>query len=235
MKILKKLKSIRKFILSVPYSICFNFKHLPFNQAIKLPIIICNSRISGKGQYKIEGKIETGMIRLGFPMVSIFKGKGIIIENNGSLIFKGQTKIGANSGISIGPTGKFVIGNEFVATYGLKVVCYNEIIMGEKNIIGWEGLLCDTDLHSLKSEDGTKRTKGYGAIKTGDDVWIGAFCKLLKNSEIPYKCTVAANTLVNKKIECKPFSLIYSGAGIKVKHTGYYRDINDDQIDYSLP
>lgn len=231
----KKLKSIAKLIHAMPHSIYFNFKHLPLKQAFKLPIFLYHAKVSGKGRYIIEGEVETGMIHLGFPMVSIYKGKGIILENKGTIIFQGKAGIGANAGISIGEYGKLTLGDNFINSYGMKLICYNEITMGKTVRFGWEPFLCDTDFHSLKSEDGTKYTKGFGKIRFGDEVWIGSFCKFYKNTDIPSRCTVASNTLVNKKIDCEPYSLIYSGAGIKVKHTGYYRDINDDTIDYSIP
>lgn len=229
-----RFKRILKLLFALPYSIWFNFRHLPFKQAVKLPIFVCNPRISGKGRYIINGEIKTRMIQLGFPKISIFRGTGINIENRGTIIFNGSATFGANSGISVGNSGQFIIGDRFVNTYGMKVVCYHEIAIGEKVRIGWESLLCDTDLHSLKSEDGLKHAKGFGGIKIGNEVWIGSFCKIYKNSEIPRRCTVAANTLINKKIECQPYSLIYSGGGIKVKYTGFYRDIDDDKIDYTL-
>lgn len=230
-----KLKGIGKILYSLPYSIYFNLKHLPFKQALKLPIILYHAKVIGKGKYIIEGPIKTGMIRLGFPIISIYKGKGIVLENKGTIIFQGKAGIGANAGLSIGKYGKLTLGDDFKNSYGMKLVCYHEITIGHTARFGWESFLCDTDFHSLKSEDGTKHAKGFGKIKFGDEVWVGSFSKFYKNTEIPSRCTVAANTLVNKKIECEPYSLIYSGAGIKVKHTGYYRDINDDVIDYTAP
>lgn len=230
----ERIKKFLFFLLNFPSTLYFNFRFLPLKQAINLPVYVCHPKIIGKGKYIIEGDIQRGMIRLGYPYVSIYKGRGLVLENNGTLIFKGKAIIGANSGISIGEKGTLILGDEFSCLHSLKIVCYNMISMGRRCRLGWDTLVCDTDFHSLVSEDGSKHTKGYGSIIFGEEIWVGSFCKFYKNTEIPSRCTIAANTLVNKKIECESYSLIYSGSGIKIKTTGFYRDIEDDKINYSI-
>lgn len=234
MRIWSKIRNKGIFILSLPATIYFNFKHLPFKQAVKLPIFLWYPRIIGNGKYKIEGKVKTGMIRLGVSIVTIYRRNGIVIENKGEIIFKGSCLIGADSGLAVGKSGHLIIGDKVSNTYGLKLICYNKVELEDKVRIGWDTFISDTDFHKMKTEDGLNYTKGFGEIKISKEVWISSFCKIYKNSFIPERCTVAANTLINKKIDCQPYSIIYSGGGIKVKHTGYYRDIDDDIIDYSL-
>lgn len=232
MSFLSHIRNKVLFLWSLPATIYFNFRHLPFHQAIKLPIFLCMPRILGKGKYEIIGQVKTGMIKLGFPMVSVFREKGIVLENKGKIIFKGTVSIGGGSGISVGDTGILNFGDRFANQSGGKIICYHKITFGNIVRLGWQSLICDTDFHTLKSEDGSSYTKGFGEIEIGDEVWIGSYCKLFKNTEIPNRCTIASGTVINKKIDCRPYSLIYPGGGIKVKHTGYYRDIDDDRIIY---
>lgn len=232
MRIYRKIKTLWHLLFSLPATIYFNFRYLPFSQAIKLPIFLYYPRILGNGTYEIEGPIKTGMIRLGFPYVSIFRKKGVSLENFGKITFKGSFSAGGDSGISVGRFGHLICGNEFGNSHGLKIVCYNRIECGFRVRIGWNTLLCDTDLHRMKLYDGTRYNKGFGSIKIEDEVWVGSFCKIYKNTFIPSRCTVASNTLLNKKIDCESYSLIYMGSPIEIKHTGYYRDIDDDRIDY---
>lgn len=220
------------FVLSLPATVCFNFRHFPFKQAIKLPVYLFSPRIMGNGSYEISGPVKRGMIRLGCPLVSIYREKGITIENKGKIIFKGSLLIGGDGAISVGEHGTLTLGDKVSNLYRLKVICYHKIDLGNKVRIGWDTLICDTDFHRSKSIEGDKYTQGYGSIKINDEVWVGSFCKIYKNTEIPSRCTVGANTLLNRKIDCEPYSLIYSGGGIKVKRTGYYRDIDDDAIIY---
>lgn len=232
MGLIDKLRRNSLLIFSFPSTLYFNFKNFPFKQAVKLPVFLCYPRIIGNGKYTITTKIKTGMIRLGFPLVSIYRSKGVILENHGTIIFNGSCSTGSDSAFSVSKTGTLILGDKTSNVYGIKVVCYNKIYIGNKVRIGWDTLICDTDFHCLKSEDGSIRSKGYGSIRVEDEVWIGSYCKLYKNTYIPPRCTVASNTLINKKIDCEPYSLIYPGGGIKVKYTGLYRDIDDDMIDY---
>lgn len=232
MRIWRKIKALWHFYISLPSTIYFNFKHFKISQAIKLPVFLYYPRIIGNGEYIIEGPVKRGMIRMGFPYVSIYRRKGVSLENYGKITFRGRFTVGGDSGISVGKTGHLICGDEFGNSYGIKIVCYNKIECGRRVRIGWSTLLCDTDLHRMKNEDSTIFNKGYGNIRIEDEVWIGSYCKLYKNTYIPSRCTVASNTLLNKRIDCEPYSLIYADTQIKIKHTGLYRDIDDDNIDY---
>lgn len=227
-----KFKKFLNLLFSLPITIWFNFKNFPFKNAIKLPVFLCMPTISGKGRYQLPERIYPGMIRLGFPMVSVFRGKGIVLENRGLVIFKGNTVIGGGSGISVGEKGTLIFGDRFSNQTGAKIICYHKVIFGERVRLGWQTLVCDTDFHRMKSEDGLTYTKGFGKIEIGDDVWMGSYCKIFKNTKVPSKCTVASDTLLNKEIDCRPYSLIYSGGGIKTKYTGFSRDLDDDIINY---
>lgn len=232
MGISHKIRHLGLLAASLPATICFNLKYFPFRQAIKLPVFLYSARFSGKGKYLIEGQVKPGMIRLGYPYVSIYKSKGVILENKGLVVFKGRCHAGAETGISVGEKGILTIGDRVGNTYKLKIVCYHKVTLGNKARIGWDTLICDTDFHSMKSIEGKPPTKGFGEIIIGNDVWTGSFCKFYKNTVVPDQCTVASNTFINKKIECEPYSLIYPDISLKVRHTGYYRDLEDDRIQY---
>ena len=232
MSILKKIWRKRYIVYSLPISIWFNLRHFPLKTALKLPVLLCNPHLSGQGAYKLPDKVYFGMIRLGFPMVSIFRDKGIVLENKGTIIFSGETRLGGGSAVSVGEKGKLTFGARFCNQAGGKIICYHEVIFGKVVRLGWQTLVCDTDFHTMKTVDGSYHTKGYGKIEIGDEVWVGSYCKIFKNTKIPSRCTIASNTLLNKEIYCQPYSLIYSGDGIKTKYTGLYRDIDDDKISY---
>lgn len=195
-----------------------------------MPVWLYRSKISGGGVYLIEGKINSGMIRLGFPQVSVFRNSGIVLENKGKVIFKGRTIFGGGSALSIGKRGTLVLGNQFACRYRGIIICYNKITIGQNVRVGWDSLICDTDFHRMKSADNTSYTKGYGEISIGNNIWVSSYCKIFKNTLIPDWCTVAAGTILSKPLDCRPYSLIYSGGGVKTKYTGFARDIKDDEI-----
>lgn len=92
--ILKRVWRGRRILRYILHSVFFNFHYLPFHEAVKLPILLYKPKLLKlKGTIKIkqEDKIGFGMIRLGFPEVSLYPNTGIVFENyGGTVVFKGQ-------------------------------------------------------------------------------------------------------------------------------------------------
>ena len=88
--------NLKDFGLYLPVSLWFNFRHLPFKQACRLPILIGASRISTcRGRVRIESdRIRPGMIRLGRKCTGIFPRQRFLWENRGSVVFKGNPDSG---------------------------------------------------------------------------------------------------------------------------------------------
>ena len=104
-----RVSTLFRLLRSLPASVYFNFHYLPLRQAVKLPILLYKPRfLELKGTVRIEDdNIRTGMIKLGFPTVSLYPNSGIMFENHGGeIVFKGRTKIGNASSISIGGKGR---------------------------------------------------------------------------------------------------------------------------------
>lgn len=229
-----KIRRIFLALLFLPVSIYFNFKYLPFKQAIKLPILLCRPRlISMRGKVVIKaGAIRIGMIRLGFMNVPIYPNKRIIWQNCGEIIFEGDCCIGNNSAVSCGKTGKIVFGNNFAASTTLKIVSNHLICFKENVCFGFENSVFDSDFHKLTSQDkNNKEHIPYKPIIIGSNNWFGVKCLILKGSQTPDYCTIGAYSLLNKKIDVPPYSII-GGNPVILKKTGYFRDTNNDDIKY---
>lgn len=214
-------------------TIRFNFHYLPFNQAVYLPIVLYKCKIInylGGVKLDVPTPLKFGMITLGRPSVSIYPNSGIIYENHGgTIIFKGSCNIGNNSAISIGPYGTLTIGDKFAASTTLRLVCYNRITFEDEVRIGWECTFMDTDFHRMKKINGGY-TKGVGSILVGKGCWFANRCVVLKNTQTAEYNTFSTGSIVNKKYEI-PYA-VYGPTNIELKHTGIYRDLNDDKIDY---
>lgn len=117
------------------------------------------------------GAIRSGMIRMGFNMVSIYPRNGVTIENRGVMVFNGRCSIGNDSYISVGRHRKIVFGDRCTATASLKLASHCGITFGDKVSIGWNCMFIDTDFHRLTRVDG-KKVKAYGEIKVGNNVSI---------------------------------------------------------------
>lgn len=221
----------RWIIRFLPAIIYFNFKNLPFRQAIKLPILLYKPKFSETfGRIVIDVPVKFGMIRLGVNGVSIYPNDGIVIDNRGTITFKGRVSIGNHSAIAVGPKGQLVFEDNFRATCGLKLVCYHDIYFEKNVLIGWNSMICDFDFHKLTYLKGGY-SKGYGKIKIGHNTWIANGCKIYKNVEIPPYCVVGADTILNQQVKCEPYSLICNSRPIEIKIQGVYRNRDDDVID----
>ena len=117
--------NLKDFGLYLPVSLWFNFRHLPFKQACRLPILIGASRISTcRGRVRIESdRIRPGMIRLGRKCTGIFPRQRFLWENRGSVVFKGECMIGSNSSVCVGEKGTLILGENFAASASLKLIC----------------------------------------------------------------------------------------------------------------
>ena len=234
-RIFNKIKRDAWIIRYIIPTIYFNFHYLPFKQAILLPICLRKPKLlTLKGKVIIQtggGRIWPGMIRLGVFGVSIYPSRGIMIENRGTIIFKGRCSIGNDSYISVGKSGTIIFGDCYTATTSLKMACYDIIEFGKDVLCGWECTFMDTAFHRMKYLDGRESPKPYGPIRIGDGCWFGFRSVVQKNTVLPNRTTVASNSLVNKAYDIPEASII-AGQPAKLVKTGIYRDKKDDTVVY---
>lgn len=231
---LKKLWKHRRDLRSIHKSIYFNFHYLPFRQAIRLPILLYKPRFYDlKGTLKLVGEVKYGMIKLGYPAVSIYPNSGIVIENHGGIIvFNGSCSIGNNSSISVGEKGYCEFGERFCASTTLRLICYHKVIIGDRCLMGWNCMIMDTDLHKLTKISGGS-SKGFASIRIGDNNWFGNGCLIMKRTETPDFCTISARTILNGKVVAPKYSVIGQKHEIEVKAIGVWHNLDDDKIDYN--
>lgn len=209
--------------------------HLPFCQAIKLPILLYKPKfITLKGRIIIKGKIRPGMVWLGFNAIHIYPHSGITLELlGGELIFHGTTFFGNNSYLSIGEKARLNIGENVICYTSLKIFCRHHITIQRTVRIGWDVMIMDSSQHRLKNIEGTFINKGYSSIVVGHNTWLSTKCILLSGTHIAPYSVVAANSLINKSFD-EPYVLL-AGSPATVKKRGCYRDIFDDIVHYEWP
>lgn len=183
-----------------------------------------------KGNVKIEGKF--GMIRLGFPTVSLYPTQGIVYENHGgTIVFNGLCTIGNNSAISIGTKAIVKFGDRFAASTTLRLTAYNHISFSDNVCFGWDTLVMDTDFHKLTKVSGGY-SKGYAPISIGSNNWFGNGCKIMKRTTTPDYCVVSAGTRLSGPVSAPSYSVVGNDSHIVVKATGVWRNVDDDVIEY---
>lgn len=234
MFILKKLWNNRRILRSILPTIYFNFHYLPFNQAIKLPILLYKPKLlKMKGNIKIEKcKIKFGMIRLGFPTVSLYPNTGITYENHGgTIVFNGKCAIGNNSAISIGTKAIVEFGENFKSTTTLKLTSYDKIIFGNRVRLGWDTLVMDTDFHKLTKLSGGY-SHGHAPVIIGSNNWFGNGCRIMKRTSTPDYCVVQGGTILSGPVSAPSYSVVGNDSHVVVKAAGVWRNVDDDVIEY---
>lgn len=211
-------------------SFYFNFKYLPFHQAKKFPILMYKPYFMElKGKVIIESEnIYFGMIRMGFWNTLQYPNSGIVYENQGgTIVFKGKCKIGNASSISVGKKAYVEFGNDFCTNAALKLLSVRSVVFGKFARLGWDTLIMDTGFHPLVLMESGKRTKPSSPIKIGDYNWLSSKCCVLHGVTTPERCIFGLGSILTKKIDCKPYSLLV-GTPPKVVKTGIYRDYDND-------
>lgn len=197
-------------------TIVFNFRYFPFKTAIKFPILISKNVhiLKSKGEIVIEGEISTGLIQIGYGSVGIFdKAKSRSLwEVSGKVVFKGKTRIGHGSKISVASGGVLTFGNNFNITAESSIYCSTEVVFGDDCLLSWDILIIDTDFHKIYNLN-NEIINEPKPIYIGNKVWINCRCLILKGAKIGENSIIGASSIVSGQLEGG--GAIYAGSPAK--------------------
>jgi acetyltransferase-like isoleucine patch superfamily enzyme len=200
-------------------TIYFNFKTLPFKQAVKFPF-----HFFGRTDFaNLNGKFIITDQKLRFGMI-VFGGRHEVvissdistrIYNTGSMEFKGNAFFGRGVNLMVWDHGELTIGNEFALGTLSRVICFRKITFGKNVLISWECQFFDTDFHFIETKNHELKDN-CGEIEIQDESWIGARSTILKNTMLANSTIVGANSLCSGHYSEKYGSCILI-AGIPAK------------------
>lgn len=199
------MKALRKLVLHVlalPKTLFFNFRYLPFSQAVKLPVIVSHRvwLMETSGSVTLANT-RTGAVKIGFGNVSLFdqhRSRTIWkVAPGGSVEFKGKASIGHGSKISV--EGSLVLGDRFSISAESSIIANHKVKVGDRVLISWDVLIMDSDFHSIFDETGNHINRPQ-PIVIGDDVWLGCRCLILKGVALADGVVVAAASTVTKPV-----------------------------------
>lgn len=236
----KRRRKIIKYFLrsNILYTLWFNFKMLPLQQAIHLPIFIfgkfkCRSTT---GYIDIQSVCSTGMIKIGkndyYPDTNI---QQTIWNIRGKLIFRGPVNFLHGTYLLISDNAVLDIGtNGTIFGTGTKIICFDKITISDHVGITWECQLIDTSFHYIELMQEDNRINPLTKpIYIGNNVWIGNRTTVSKGTVIPDNTIVTSNSLVNKDFSDIPSYSILAGCPAKLKGSGFRR-IYDNQMEKEL-
>ena len=209
------------------YSIYFNFRILPFKQAVHFPFCCCVwPTIYNKGKVLFEcEKIRPFMIKLGVQKLPIYTQKCLAWKNYGTINFKGKTTIGHHCMINIHKDGYLEFGNQVGVNSGSRIVCQKKVVFGEKVRISWDCQIFDTNFHPLIDMVSEKPLKMCTPIIIGDNCWIGHNVIISKGVKLAEGTIVSSGSVV-KQSHKEPHCIISGNPAIKIG-SGYRASFYD--------
>lgn len=213
--------SLLELIFSFPKTIYFNFKVLPFKQALKLPYSVsCHLRIKGVNRKNFVSNFKSvsfGMCRIGISGSEtglLIKNKSLLyIHNGGNVVVNGP--ISLSRGIYIESNGGTVV---FGSDVKMNTGCYIEaekynISIGSSCSFGWNCSIKNCDGHFILI-DGMKCDNG-GDIYIGNHCWVCSEATILKNGYLGNNCVLGYRSVLTKKVSAENNAL-YIGQPAKI-------------------
>lgn len=179
----------------------FNFKVLPFKQAIKFPFDFYGKIHfrSLKGKVKINTPISRGCFQFGLAQSEIFPSEPIIIIIDGILILNGKPLcIGSGSILEIKKEAVLELGSDVLFAPRSKIMVKKYIQIGSYVHASWEFQILDSNDHYIRNIVTGEIPKREKDIFIGNNIWIGSRVTINKGTVLPDYTIVASNSLCNK-------------------------------------
>lgn len=221
--------------LDIAKTIFFNFKVLPFRQAIKMPIwigrkykIFKYSHIRRKGVV-IKCPVRCGVLRLNWRIAEY-----IGYHLSGSMLLEGKMEvngfciIGQGSNVYVKKGATLVLGKNVQITGNTRLIVHQSIEIGSDVLISWDVQIYDTDFHYIL-RDKDKIHRLTLPVRIGSNVWICNNVTVGKGSFIPSDCIVSANSLVNKRYIMSKHGILLAGSPAAIKKENLLPVINAEK------
>lgn len=205
---------IRKFFSHNWFAIFyFNFKMLPFKQAIKLPFdFYYKVRFENlRGKVTITTPdIKRGMIKFGSQGSDMFARTAYIISLRGKLVFDGACALGTGGSLKIEKDAVVRLEENVILGAFNIILSETSIIVKKNTISSWKCQFMDTDTHSIYDLDTQEIGVRKKEIVIGKRNWIGNNVIFNKGTITPDDTVVASSSLCNKNYSLfvKPYSIL---------------------------
>lgn len=190
-------------ILDALKSFYFNFRYLPFQQAVYLPIWITTN-------FKVI-KLKRGQIILDHPYRKNFifgasgspglqeHGGGLYLEPNAKLLLHALCVISQGTVLRCDRDATIELGPNFYCNKNCFLRSANSIKIGDDCSLGWNVQINTNDGHAIRHND--KKVTTSAPITIGNHVWLTSNTIITKGITIPNGCIVAQGAVVTKTIQ----------------------------------
>ncbi|WP_234423202.1 acyltransferase [Flavobacterium sp. RSP49] len=208
-------------------TVYFNFKKFPFNTAKKLPFVFFGkvSFQSIKGEVIINAPIKMGMVSYGQYFEIAKRAKGTAeIYLLGKLVINGPLHIGKDVLLYVGENAHCEFGYMSCLGSDVKLVCTQEVHLGDWAGIGYESQIIDTNSHPMMNSETGEYYPIQGSIFIGSHNAVSNRVSIMPNTKTPDFCVIASNTLCNKDYTSLGSNILMGGVPAKLLKKNYTRD-----------
>lgn len=210
------------------YSLYFNFRVLPFRQAVRLPFLVYvwPTILRNKGKILIEAsKISHFMIKIGMQRTPISKPREFFLKNSGTIVFKGKCRLGHHMLIQVDKDGYLEFGDQTALNPGSRIVCQKKIVFNYKARTSWECQIYDTDFHPVFDMIRNKNIKMCSPIVIGEKVWVGHNVIISKGVKLAPNIIVSSGSVVKKSFSTP--NCIIAGNPAEMIDEGFKSEFED--------
>lgn len=212
----------------VLYTLYFNFKHFPFHQAKRLPVIFYKGAyatirdggriVLTKAFWKNRGKVYVGTPTMDFEYQC---ERTYLNISNGYVEFNGTADFRRGNMVEV--KGVCVFGNDVVFGPRCRTRVHNQLNIGDVVRIAHETQIFDSNFHYVEDVENPGFRPISRPVSIGSNVWICNRSTVQSGAILPAQVIVASNSLVNKNYSnLHPNSLI-GGSPAKLIKEGISR------------
>lgn len=219
--------------ISIFTTIWFNFRVLPFKQALKLPILMY-----GKWSFKtLQGKviidadcISHGMFAFGMDTAGYVSSSISTLSFPKGSLFKISTGVRIGQGVSIFFYPNSILSMSINSSLGdnAKIICSKSIEIGAYSGITWECQVMSFNSHYIVDACTENIKQISNSIYIGDYCWICNRTTIMPGTRIPNRTIVASNSLLSKDYTSMYHEdgIMLGGCPAKFIKKGVYRIYN---------
>lgn len=200
-------------------TIYFNFRVLPFKQAIRLPFDLCGrvrlEKLSGHVKLSFNN-VTPGMLKIGTQGSDMFPASETVVSIEGDITFCGRFVMGMGSSLICRRGGSIVFGDNTIIGARTLLFCEKEIILDDGFLTSWDCQIMDSDTHYIIDMQANSPATSKKEISIGKHVWIGNGVIINKGTKLPSDSIVASRSLCNKNYMAEGTNCVFAGSPAKV-------------------
>lgn len=195
-----------------------NFALLPFDQAIKFPILITGKLIidSLKGKVIFDCPIEFGLVTIGrdndnMPIATT--PSRLFVD--GILIFKGRCCINHSTNLVVWSKGKMELGKFVMTMSGVLLKSTYYVKIGDYTRLTSGTFVMDSNIHLVKDINTGIIGRVCKPIEIGKGCWIGMNSSILGGTKLPDYCITARSSFLSKDYTVNDPGTMFAGSPAK--------------------